>query len=65
MRAVIEYQNGGLGEIVGLSGAFGDFVECHVTERPDAVRIWCIMDELGEKWDYNMAPYWISEEVSE
>ena len=30
-------------------------------ERPEAARIWCVMDELGEEWDPEAEPYWSGE----
>lgn len=62
MMAVVGYRNGELGEVTGLSGYFGDFVEGYLPEHPDVVAIWCVMDELGEEWDADMEPYWMEED---
>lgn len=61
MRATIEYRSGDIGEFVSVIGDFGTFVEDLLEMRPDAVRIWCVMDELGEEWDPEAEPYWSEE----
>lgn len=58
MKGIIEYRSGDIDEIVGISGDFGTFVEGRLEMRPDTVRIWCVMDELGEEWDPDAEPYW-------
>lgn len=62
MEAIVVYRNGESDQFVGASGSFGDVAEDLRTERPDIVCIWCVMDELGEKWDVDMDPYWAAED---
>jgi hypothetical protein len=57
MKAVYEYENGELGETVGLQGFGKDIVE-RVLKEHDVVKVWLIQDGEGdESIDYG-APDW-------
>lgn len=61
MRAVIELENGEIETIVGICGAFGAWLEGWLAEHPEAARVWCVMDELGDEWDSESEAYWSAE----
>lgn len=62
MQAVIEYENGEVGALVGLQG-FGREIVARILEGHEAVRIWLIQD--GDPWECYGAeePYWTMETV--
>lgn len=66
MQAVTEYKNGSIDtrifNNIRAHDAVGEILNDDGPENP-AVRIWIVMDEVGETWDEAQAPYWTAHEA--
>lgn len=65
MKAIYEYENGELGETVGLQGFGREIVE-RVLEGHDVVRIWLLQDDEGDDAidygapDWSLETWWVT-----